>query len=203
MTYEENVRAILECNFAGSASEIIDVAVKRICELRLPPNKKLYKERVNEYIIEEVEKGKEIKDIAKELDLSEGHVRRAAVKLGKLRSKYKEKRALYIAEEAKNGRSYKDIAKELGLSAGTVQRIGYEAIGSRYKYPQPYRYKNKKEMVDHNDDNDYMIKRNAYIVEEAKKGRSYTDIAKELHISRQRVSQIAIEVLGYKYKRRK
>ena len=33
MTYEENVRAILECNFAGFKDEIIDRAVKMIMEL--------------------------------------------------------------------------------------------------------------------------------------------------------------------------
>lgn len=33
MSYEENVRAILECNFAGFKDEIIDRAVKMIMEL--------------------------------------------------------------------------------------------------------------------------------------------------------------------------
>jgi hypothetical protein len=33
MTYEENVRTILECNFAGFKDEIIDRAVKLIMEL--------------------------------------------------------------------------------------------------------------------------------------------------------------------------
>lgn len=198
MTYEENVRAILESNFAGFNSEIIDIAVKNICELRLPPNKKLYKERVNEYIIEEVEKGKEIKDIAKELDFSEEHVRRTAFKLGNLRSKYKEKRNLYIVEEAKKGRTYTDIAKELGMNVSTVHQIASKIIGSKYNYIQSY--KHEKEIIDHNGDKHYISNRNAYIIEEAKKGRSYEDIAKELHISRQRVSQITIKFLGYKYK---
>ena len=33
MAYEQNVRAILESNFAGFKDEIIDIACKRICEL--------------------------------------------------------------------------------------------------------------------------------------------------------------------------
>ncbi len=33
MTREENIRAILECNFAGFKDDIIDIAVKKICEL--------------------------------------------------------------------------------------------------------------------------------------------------------------------------
>lgn len=33
MSYEENVRAILECNFSGFKDEIIDRAVKMIIEL--------------------------------------------------------------------------------------------------------------------------------------------------------------------------
>lgn len=36
MTYEENVRAILECNFVGFKEEIIDAATQRICELNIP-----------------------------------------------------------------------------------------------------------------------------------------------------------------------
>ena len=32
MTYEQNVKAILESNFAGFKEEIIDVASRRICE---------------------------------------------------------------------------------------------------------------------------------------------------------------------------
>ena len=36
MTYEENVRAILECNFVGFKEEIIDTATQRICELDIP-----------------------------------------------------------------------------------------------------------------------------------------------------------------------
>lgn len=34
MTYEENVRAILECNFIGAKDDIIDIACKNICELQ-------------------------------------------------------------------------------------------------------------------------------------------------------------------------
>lgn len=34
MTYEENVRAILESNFAGFKDEIIETAIQRICEIR-------------------------------------------------------------------------------------------------------------------------------------------------------------------------
>lgn len=34
MTYEENVREILECNFAGFREDIIDTAHRRICEIR-------------------------------------------------------------------------------------------------------------------------------------------------------------------------
>ena len=33
MTYEQNVKAILESNFAGFKEEIIDIACQRICEL--------------------------------------------------------------------------------------------------------------------------------------------------------------------------
>lgn len=33
MTYEENVRAILECNFAGFKKSIIDTACRNICRL--------------------------------------------------------------------------------------------------------------------------------------------------------------------------
>lgn len=33
MTYEQNVKAILESNFAGFKEEIIDIACKRICML--------------------------------------------------------------------------------------------------------------------------------------------------------------------------
>lgn len=33
MTYEQNVKAILETNFAGFKEEIIDIACKRICML--------------------------------------------------------------------------------------------------------------------------------------------------------------------------
>lgn len=36
MTYEQNVRAILESNFAGFKDEIIDIACERICELTNP-----------------------------------------------------------------------------------------------------------------------------------------------------------------------
>lgn len=36
MTYKENVRAILECNFVGFKEEIIDAATQRICELDIP-----------------------------------------------------------------------------------------------------------------------------------------------------------------------
>ncbi len=39
MTREENIRAILECNFAGFKDDIIDIAVKRICELEQEPRK--------------------------------------------------------------------------------------------------------------------------------------------------------------------
>lgn len=34
MTYEENVRAILESNFAGFKEDIINTAYRRICELQ-------------------------------------------------------------------------------------------------------------------------------------------------------------------------
>lgn len=34
MTYEENVRAILESNFAGFKEEVIDTACKCICDLQ-------------------------------------------------------------------------------------------------------------------------------------------------------------------------
>lgn len=34
MSFEENVRAILNCNFSETKEEIIDIAVKRICELK-------------------------------------------------------------------------------------------------------------------------------------------------------------------------
>lgn len=37
MTREENIRAILESNFAGYKEEVIDIAVKRICELEQEP----------------------------------------------------------------------------------------------------------------------------------------------------------------------
>lgn len=33
MTYEQNVKTILESNFAGFKEEIIDIACQRICEL--------------------------------------------------------------------------------------------------------------------------------------------------------------------------
>ena len=33
MTFEENVRAILNCNFSETKEEIIDIAVKRICSV--------------------------------------------------------------------------------------------------------------------------------------------------------------------------
>ena len=36
LSYEENVRAILECNFAGFKDEIIDIAVNNICRLKVP-----------------------------------------------------------------------------------------------------------------------------------------------------------------------
>lgn len=36
MTFEQNVRAILESNFAGFKDEIIDIACKRIYELTNP-----------------------------------------------------------------------------------------------------------------------------------------------------------------------
>lgn len=36
MTYKENVRAILECNFAGFSDDVIDSAVKKIMELHHP-----------------------------------------------------------------------------------------------------------------------------------------------------------------------
>ena len=34
MTQQQNVKAILECNFAGFKDEIIDIACKGICQLR-------------------------------------------------------------------------------------------------------------------------------------------------------------------------
>lgn len=37
MTREENIRAILECNFAGFKDDIIDIAVKRISEIEQRP----------------------------------------------------------------------------------------------------------------------------------------------------------------------
>ena len=33
MTYRENVKAILECDFSQTKEELIDIAVQRICEL--------------------------------------------------------------------------------------------------------------------------------------------------------------------------
>lgn len=37
MTREENIKAILECNFVGFKEEIINTATKRICELEQEP----------------------------------------------------------------------------------------------------------------------------------------------------------------------
>ena len=37
MTREENIKAILECNFAGFKEEIINIAAKSICELEQEP----------------------------------------------------------------------------------------------------------------------------------------------------------------------
>lgn len=47
MTIEENIRAILECNFAGFKEEIIDTAVKKIAEIEsrwIPVSERLPKE---------------------------------------------------------------------------------------------------------------------------------------------------------------
>lgn len=37
MTREENIRAILECNFSGTKEELIDIAVKNIMALSQEP----------------------------------------------------------------------------------------------------------------------------------------------------------------------
>lgn len=41
MTYEQNVKAILESNFAGFKEEIIDIACQCICELSDNPYDRL------------------------------------------------------------------------------------------------------------------------------------------------------------------
>ena len=45
MTREENIRAILECNFSGFKDEIIDIAVKNIMSLSQEPIDALQKIR--------------------------------------------------------------------------------------------------------------------------------------------------------------
>lgn len=70
MIREENIRAILECNFAGFKDEIIDNVVKRICELKLsewiPVSKRLPEDYetviasdVHEYVYPEARYSKE------------------------------------------------------------------------------------------------------------------------------------------------
>ena len=43
LSFKENVRAILECNFAGFKDEIIGVATRQIVELRETPGKWIHK----------------------------------------------------------------------------------------------------------------------------------------------------------------
>ena len=50
MTYEQNVKAILESNFAGFKEEIIDIACKRICMLETLETKEETIDRVLEII---------------------------------------------------------------------------------------------------------------------------------------------------------
>jgi len=43
LSFEGNVRAILECNFAGMKDELIDIATRRIVELKETPAKWIHR----------------------------------------------------------------------------------------------------------------------------------------------------------------
>lgn len=52
MTKEENIKAILECNFVGFREEIINIATKMICELEqkwIPVTERLPEKESNTY----------------------------------------------------------------------------------------------------------------------------------------------------------
>ena len=62
MTFEENVRAILESNFAGFKEEIIEIATKVICELNpwIPVSERLPEEEMNCLVTDSLENVHEV-----------------------------------------------------------------------------------------------------------------------------------------------